>query len=105
MNFAKKSFLEDNNKPITPKDFIDEADLINCVVLGMRANKYREANNMTKKESIRDRLSKETLDIIETLEVMNTQLINCGLILSERYYRILDFYNRRYGDVSKLLSK
>ncbi|MPW26229.1 hypothetical protein GC105_10560 [Alkalibaculum sp. M08DMB] len=57
--------------------FSNEADMINRIVLGMSASKYRKENNIPKGKSIRPHLNGEQIKAIETL-----QRADIGLILA-----------------------
>ncbi|WP_342417152.1 Rha family transcriptional regulator [Paenibacillus sp. FSL R10-2782] len=65
--------------------FSNEADMINRVVLGMSAKQFREANGITKGESIRRYLTTEQIQAVETL-----QRVDIGLIVA-----IPDFQQRK----------
>ncbi len=65
--------------------FSNEADMINRVVLGMSAKQFREANGITKGESIRRYLTTEQIQAVETL-----QQVDIGLIVA-----IPDFQQRK----------
>lgn len=65
--------------------FSNEADMINRIVLGMSAKKYREDNGIAKGASIRPFLSTEQMRFVETL-----QRVDIGLIVA-----IPDFKDRK----------
>ena len=65
--------------------FSNEADMINKLVLGVKASKYREINGIEKGKSIRPYLTPEQIKEVERL-----QRIDIGLI-----YVLPDFYERK----------
>ena len=65
--------------------FSNEADMINKMVLGVNAKKYREINGIEKGKSIRPYLTQEQIKEVERL-----QRIDIGLI-----YVLPDFYERK----------
>ena len=56
----------------------NECDMINRIVIGMTAKKFRELNNIPKGESIRPYLTEEQLNSLEKL-----QIIDVGLMVVE----------------------
>lgn len=65
--------------------FSNECDMINSIVLGMTAKKYRELHGIAKGKSIRPYLTLEQIEAIKTL-----QRIDIGLILA-----VPDFQQRK----------
>ncbi len=55
--------------------YSNENNLINKIVLGMTAKKFRELNNIEENELIRDYLSDVELRAIEKLQKLDTSLI------------------------------
>ena len=68
-------FIHKNPKPY---HYSNEGDLINRIVIGMTAKKFRELNNIPKGESIRPYLTEEQLNSLEKL-----QIIDVGLMVVE----------------------
>ena len=68
-------FIHKNPKPY---HYSDECDMINRIVIGMTAKKFRELNNIPKGESIRPYLTEEQLNSLEKL-----QIIDVGLMVVE----------------------
>jgi Rha family phage regulatory protein len=62
-----------------PKLFAKEADMVNMIVLGMRAKDFRSINNITESEDTRDSVISDKLDKLDQAERLNAQLINSGL--------------------------
>ena len=68
-------FIHKNPKPY---HYSNECDMINIIVIGMTAKKFRELNNIPKGESIRPYLTEEQLNSLEKL-----QIIDVGLMVVE----------------------
>lgn len=68
-------FIHKNPKPY---HYSNECDMINRIVIGMTAKKFRELNNIPKGESIRPYLTEEQLNTLEKL-----QIIDVGLMVVE----------------------
>lgn len=64
--------LHENPKPY---HFINECDMLNRLVLGMTAKQFRLANGIEKGKSIRPYLSKEQIDMLETLQKIDVGLL------------------------------
>lgn len=68
-------FIHKNPKPY---HYSNECDMINRIVIGMTAKKFRELNNIPKGESICPYLTEEQLNTLEKL-----QIIDVGLMVVE----------------------
>ena len=68
-------FIHKNPKPY---HYSNECDMINRIVIGMTAKKFRELNNIPKGENIRPYLTEEQLNSLEKL-----QIIDVGLMVVE----------------------
>lgn len=83
--------LHDNPKPY---HFSNECDMLNRIVLGMSAKQFRLANGIEKGKSIRPYLSKEQIDMLETL-----QKVDVGLLVAFPNYedrkRHLEWYKSK----------
>lgn len=66
--------------------YTTEADLINLVVFGRRANGVNQ----------RDTATKDQLKMIEYLQQMDSGLIEAGLNYSQRKDKLTELYNRKY---------
>ena len=65
--------------------YTNEMDMINKLVLGVNAKKFKELNNIDSKvQSIRDYLSKDQIYLVDELQNKNTQLIELGMGYEER---------------------
>lgn len=64
-------FIHKNPKPY---HYSNECDMINRIVIGMTAKKFRELNNIPKGESIRPYLTEEQLNSLEKLQIIDVGL-------------------------------
>lgn len=88
--------LHDNPKPY---HFSNECDMLNRIVIGMSAKQFRLANGIEKGKSIRPYLSKEQIQMLETL-----QKVDVGLLVAVPDYgqrkRHLEWYKQKLeGDM------
>ena len=74
--------------------FSNEADMINRIVLGVPAKKYREENGIKKGESIRPYLSLEQIQAIELLQRVDIGLIIAFTDLQERKKILTQYFDR-----------
>ena len=88
---ANIKLLHDAPKPY---HFSNECDMLNRIVLGMTAKQFRLANNIEKGKSIRPYLSKEQIDMLETL-----QKVDVGMLVAFPNYedrkRHLEWYKTK----------
>ena len=75
--------IADAHDEIKPYHFSNEADLINRIVLGCTASKYRQFHDIPKTDAIRDYLNQAELDCIVSLQRANTVYIEDGEIKGE----------------------
>lgn len=78
-----------------PYHFSNEADLLNMVVTGYTAKKFRELHGMEKGESIRPFLTGKQIELLEVLQKVDT-----GLLVSvpdyEQRKRYLEWYKLKW---------
>lgn len=88
---ANIKLLHDAPKPY---HFSNECDMLNRIVLGMTAKQFRLANGIEKGKSIRPYLSKDQIDMLETL-----QKVDVGLLVAFPNYedrkRHLEWYKTK----------
>lgn len=74
-----------------PYHFSNECDMLNRIVIGMTAKKFREIHDLNKGTSIRPYLTPEQVDLLDTL-----QKVDAGLLIStpdfEQRKRYLEWY-------------
>lgn len=80
--------VHDNPRPY---HFSNECDMLNRIVIGMTAKKFREIQGLNKGTSIRPYLTPEQVDLLDTL-----QKVDAGLLIStpdfEQRKRYLEWY-------------
>ncbi len=79
-------------------NFSNEADLINRIVLGCTASKYRQFHDIPKSDAIRDYLNQAELDCIVSLQRANTVYIEDGIDFQERKEKLTSLYNRKHKE-------
>lgn len=77
-------------------NFSNEADLINRIVLGQTASKYRQFHEIPKGDALRDYLTQSELDCIVALQRANTVYIEDGLTFDERKEKLTSLYSRKH---------
>lgn len=88
--------IADAHDEIKPYHFSNEADLINRIVLGCTASKYRQFHDIPKTDAIRDYLNQAELDCIVSLQRANTVYIEDGIDFQERKEKLTSLYNRKH---------
>ena len=88
--------IKEAHEEIKPYHFSNEADLINRIVLGQTASKYRQFHDIQKGEAIRDYLNQAELDCIVSLQRANTVYIEDGLDFQERKEKLTSLFNRKH---------
>lgn len=88
--------IKDAHEEIKPYHFSNEADLINRIVLGQTASKYRQFHDIQKGEAIRDYLNQAEIDCIVSLQRANTVYIEDGLDFQERKDKLNLLFNRKH---------
>lgn len=73
--------------------YSNEINLINSIITGVNAKKFRELNNIDKGDSIRPHLSQEQLDALDKLQKADT-----GLLLSTPDYKTRKQILKEYYD-------
>lgn len=88
--------IAEAHEEIKPYHFSNEADLINRIVLGCTASKYRQFHEIDKTESIRDHMTLEQINCITSLQRANTVYIEDGLDFQERKEKLTSIFNRKH---------
>lgn len=95
---AKTGYLElseaiqNDHDPVKGYHFSNEANLINNIVLGMSAKKFKEIHGI---ENIRDNLDAFQIKTIDKLQKMNTSLIELDIEYQDRKDRLTKFYTEK----------
>jgi len=77
-------FMTDSIQAIGAENYYQEADMINTVVLGMTAKKYKEIHGVNTKGKTRDAVAVEQLNKLDESQKMNGRLIAAGLPFKQR---------------------
>ena len=75
--------------------FSNECDLLNRIVTGMSAKKFKEAHGV---DSVRDAMTAEQIRELERLQRQNTSLIELGFEYEERKRILTDSFNKRINE-------
>lgn len=86
-----------------PHHFSNEADMINRIILGCPAKKYRLEQGIGENESLRDYLTPLEMQCFIELQRANTVYITDGLEYEERKEKLMAAYNKRWRE--KLISE
>jgi Rha family phage regulatory protein len=78
MTSALKTQREDAGKEVKYYHYSTEHDMIDVMVLGMKAKKYCTLNDI-KRENLRDHLTKSQIDLIEFLQSRNTVMLEMDM--------------------------
>ena len=88
--------IKEAHEEIKPYHFSNEADLINRIVLGCTASKFRKNHEIDKNEPIRDYLNQSQLDCVIALQRANTVYLEDGLDFQERKEKLTSLFNRKH---------
>jgi len=77
------------------KTFSTEADMINEIVLGMKAKDFRSVNNIDQNGNTRDSIVFKKLENLDKAQRLNAQLINSWIDLNTRKSIICDNFWRK----------
>lgn len=80
-----------NHDPAMPYHFSNEADMINRIVLGMSAKKYRKIHGV---DDVREAVSAAELAELERLQRINTGLIEIGMDYQERKEHLIHCHQK-----------
>lgn len=81
-----------------PHHFSNEADMINRIILGCPAKKYRLEQGIGKNESLRDYLTPLEMKCFLELQRANTVYITDELEFEERKEKLIAAYNKRWRE-------
>lgn len=96
MTNAIKQSKELEGKEAEHYHFSNEANLINRIVLGSTAAKFRKDNGIGKAEAIRDYLSAEQIRAITELQRADTVFINMGWSYEQRKEELTKLFERNH---------
>ena len=90
--------IQQNHDPIKGYHFSNEADMLNVIVFGMKSKKYKEIYHV---DNVRDNTTAAELRILEKLQMINTGLIEIGMLYQERKEKLQTYYEKSQ-DVRRL---
>jgi hypothetical protein len=96
MNITKKNIAVFAKDETLSHHYSNEADLLNIVILGRSAKKYRIANDLDKTDSLRDTLTPVELEAFTALRKANETYLLDGLSYTERKEKLKARYMRFY---------
>ena len=96
MTDALKSVREDAGKETRAHHYSNEADMINRIVTGYPAKKYKAVHEMPE-SSLRDLLTPIQKQAMLSLQKANTVYLEEGLSFEERKDRLNTLFNRRWN--------
>ena len=88
--------IAEAHEEIKPYHFSNEADLVNRIILGCTASKYRKDNDIEKGEAIRDYFTQCQVDCVVALQRANTVYIEDGLDFQERKIKLQSLFDRKH---------
>jgi len=102
-NKMLKQVRESEGKATPPYHYSNEANLINRIIIGVSAAKYRKDNEFDANENLRDTLTTIQLESIASLESHNTSFIAAGIDYATRKKLLNKIFMRDFSD--KLISE
>lgn len=97
MTEAIKEAKESEGKTVKPYHYSNEFDLINRIVLGVTAKKWREHMEMDKREDFRDALYPAQIEAVQNLQTANTVLIEMGMEFQARKKALDRLYIKKFA--------
>lgn len=77
--------------------YSNESDMINRIVLGMSAAKFRAYHEIEKSESVRDYMTQTQMDAVISLQRANTVFIEMGQDYNERKETLTKMFNDKFN--------
>lgn len=97
MTEALREQREEQGKATAMHHYANEMDLINRVVLGMSAKKYRDLRGIPDDALLRDYLSASEITAIGALQSANAAFILVGMTYDQRKEKLTGIFNRRHA--------
>ncbi len=80
-----------------PYHYSNESDMINRIVLGMSASKFKEFHGMDKNESVRDYMTTQQMNAVIALQRANTVFITMDEGFQERKEKLQCLFDKKYA--------
>lgn len=78
--------------------YSNEFDMINRIVIGSTAKKYRQDHDLADTDAIRDYMTPGEIRCVEHFQRLNTSMIEIGLTFEERKVKLSEVYATKYQD-------
>ena len=88
--------VRDDHEDPQPYHFSNESDMVNRIVLGVTAKKYRAMHEIDKKESVRDYMTELQMLAVIDLQRANTVFIQLGESFQDRKAKLTKMFNLRF---------
>jgi Rha family phage regulatory protein len=98
MTDAVKELKESEGKELKPYHFSNEFDMINRIVLGVTAKKWRAHMEIEKGEAFRDALTPLQIEAVQNLQTANTVLIETGMPYKKRKEHLEKIYKKKFAE-------
>lgn len=102
MSKAVHDRLIENGKEPKFYDYTNNSDMINRIVIGVTASKWRKSKGLKKTDQIRDTLPDIVLEAISHLQRVSASLIDIGMSFDDRKVKLKEVYDAKWKD--KILS-
>lgn len=96
MCIALAELREFYGKKTLPRHYKKEFDMINRIVLGYPAKRYKQEHGLDADANLRDTLTAEELKAIADLEDVNRGLIDLGLAFDDRKEKLKYLFDRKH---------
>jgi phage regulator Rha-like protein len=108
LNISARHYSRVEHRPMTdaikdahsePKayHFSNEADMINRIVLGSSAAKFRASHEIEKDDSLRDYLTTQQIVAVQDLQNLNTAMIRIEMSFDDRKAKLNEIYRRKHS--------
>ena len=88
-DFPQLTEAIESTNPSNPWVYKIEFDMINRIVLGMDAKKFKETHGLDKHESIRPHMSEEQIKKIKKLQTIDVGLVYSGMDYAQRKEKLI----------------
>lgn len=80
-----------------PYHYSNESDMINRIVLGSTAAKFRAHHEIEKDDSLRDHLTTQQIIAVQHLQKTNTAMIEIGMLFDDRKAMLNEMFIRKHS--------
>lgn len=97
MTDAVKELKESEGKTPKAYHYSNEFDMINRIVLGVTAKRWREHMEIDSKEDFRDALTAVQIEAVQNLQTANTVLIETGMDYNDRKASLEKIFEKKFA--------